>query len=122
MLAPLVNVPGKQFGDSNPRGNAGVKSAHHSSGGGRDMTLEGKVALVTGASRGIGEYVAKELAAAGAAVAVAARSEEVTDPRLPGTIHTVAAAIRAAGGKATGVRIDMRDPESITAAVARTVE
>lgn len=86
------------------------------------MELTGKVALVTGASRGIGEYIAKELAAAGATVAVTARSEEVTDPRLPGTIHSVAAAIRAAGGKATGIRIDMRDPDSITAGVKRTVE
>jgi NAD(P)-dependent dehydrogenase (short-subunit alcohol dehydrogenase family) len=86
------------------------------------MTLEGKVALVTGASRGIGADIAKYLARAGASVAVAARSETVTDTRLPGTIHTVAAEIEAAGGKAIGVRMDMREPESIEAGVATTIE
>lgn len=86
------------------------------------MSLEGKVALVTGASRGIGADVARELGRAGAAIAVCARTEQVTDPRLPGTIHTVAKEIRAAGGRAQGFRLDVRDPESIAAAVQRTVE
>ena len=86
------------------------------------MTLEGKVALVTGASRGIGEYVAKELARAGAAVAIAARTEEVTDPRLPGTIHSVTADVERAGGRAFAVRMDMREPESIAEGVKKTVE
>ena len=61
------------------------------------MELEGKVALVTGASRGIGADVALELGRAGAAVAVCARTTDVTDKRLPGTIHSVAQAIRDAG-------------------------
>ena len=86
------------------------------------MDLNGKVALVTGASRGIGEYVALELGRAGCAVAVCARTEEVKDKRLPGTIHSVAQAIRDEGGKAEGIFMDMRDPESITAGVARVVE
>ncbi|MGH2626237.1 MAG: SDR family NAD(P)-dependent oxidoreductase [Anaerolineales bacterium] len=85
-------------------------------------TLEGKVAIVTGASRGIGADVAKELARAGAAVVVAARTTEVKDKRLPGTIHSVAAEIEAAGGRAAGVYMDMRDPDSITAGIAKTVE
>ncbi len=86
------------------------------------MELNGKVALVTGASRGIGEYVALELARAGCAIAVCARTEEVKDKRLPGTIHSVAQAIRDEGGKAEGIFMDMRDPESITAGVAKAVE
>jgi NAD(P)-dependent dehydrogenase (short-subunit alcohol dehydrogenase family) len=86
------------------------------------MTLEGKVAIVTGSSRGIGEYIAKHFAAAGATVVLAARSEEQSDPRLPGTIHSVAQAIADAGGKAIPIRTDMRDPESIQACVTRTVE
>jgi len=86
------------------------------------MSLENKVALVTGASRGIGEYVALELARAGAAVAVAARTEEVKDPRLPGTIHSVAQAITAGGGRALAVKMDMREPESIAEGVRRTVD
>jgi len=86
------------------------------------MELNGKVALITGASRGIGEYVALELGRAGCAVAVCARTEEVKDKRLPGTIHSVAQAIRDAGGQAEGIFMDMRDVESITAGVAKTVE
>jgi NAD(P)-dependent dehydrogenase (short-subunit alcohol dehydrogenase family) len=86
------------------------------------MSIEGKVAIVTGASRGIGEYIARVLAGAGAAVTVAARTEEVTDKRLPGTIYSVAEHIKERGGRALPVRVDVRDPESITACVQRTVE
>ncbi len=85
-------------------------------------TLQGRVALVTGASRGIGADVAKELARAGAAVVVAARTTEVKDRRLPGTIHSVAEEIEREGGRAAGVYMDMREPESIAAGVAETVE
>ena len=83
------------------------------------MALNGQVALVAGASRGIGADIAKYLASAGAKVAVAARTEEVKDPRLPGTIHSVAKAITDAGGTAMAVVLNMRDPESIKAAVAK---
>lgn len=86
------------------------------------MALDGKVAIVTGASRGIGEYIALHLARAGAAVVVAARTEQVTDKRLPGTIHSVAEQIVAEGGRALPVRLDVRDPDSISACVQRTVE
>ncbi|MGK2964464.1 MAG: SDR family NAD(P)-dependent oxidoreductase [Tepidiformaceae bacterium] len=85
------------------------------------MSLEGRVALVTGASRGIGEYIAKHLAAAGASVVVAARTEEVKDKRLPGTIHSVTSEIQAEGGNAHAVRMDMRDNDSITAGVEEAV-
>jgi NAD(P)-dependent dehydrogenase (short-subunit alcohol dehydrogenase family) len=83
--------------------------------------LDGKVAIVTGASRGIGEYIARALAGAGAAVAVAARSTEVTDKRLPGTIYTVTEHIRARGGRALPVRLDVRDAASIADCVQQTV-
>ena len=86
------------------------------------MELKGKVALITGASRGIGADVALELGRAGCAVAVCARTVEVKDKRLPGTIHSVAQEIRDAGGQAEGIVMDMREPESITAGVAQAVD
>ena len=86
------------------------------------MPLNGKVALVAGASRGIGADIARYLARAGASVAVAARTEQVTDPRLPGTIHTVAQEIIDAGGDAIPVVLNLRDPASISSAVAQVVE
>ncbi len=85
------------------------------------MRLTGRVAIVTGASRGIGEAIARWLAAEGAAVAVAARTEEVRDKRLPGTIHSVAAAIREVGGTALPIRTDVRNPDDLAACVQRTV-
>ncbi len=84
-------------------------------------SLAGRIALVTGASRGIGADVAKYLAGAGAAVAVSARTEEQQNERLPGTIHSVAKEINDAGGRAVAVRLDMRDLDSIAAAVEQTV-
>lgn len=82
-------------------------------------TLEGRVAFVAGASRGIGATVAKSLAAAGAAVAVAARSEQ--QGKLPGTICSVADDIVAAGGRALPVPCDVTSEDSVNAAVAATV-
>ncbi|MGE2716707.1 SDR family NAD(P)-dependent oxidoreductase [Mycolicibacterium litorale] len=81
--------------------------------------LEGRVAFVAGASRGIGATVAKALAAQGAAVAVAARSEQ--PGKLPGTIGSVAESITAAGGRALPVACDVTDESSVNAAVAQTV-
>ncbi|HJN91344.1 MAG TPA: SDR family NAD(P)-dependent oxidoreductase [Dehalococcoidia bacterium] len=86
------------------------------------MSLDGQVALVAGASRGIGADVAKALAAAGAQVGVAARTEQVQDARLPGTIHSVTAEIEADGGTAIPVVLNLRDAESIRAAAQRVVD
>ena len=89
---------------------------------GVDGSLSGRVALVTGASRGIGADVAKYLARAGAAVVVCARTEEQQNERLPGTIHTVAQEISDAGGQALAIRLDMRDLDSIESAVDMAVQ
>ena len=86
------------------------------------VSLDGKVAIVLGASRGIGADIAKHLAREGARVAVAARSEQVKDPRLPGTIHSVTEEIQQAGRTAMAVVLNMRDPDSIEAGVERTVQ
>lgn len=67
--------------------------------------LQGKVALVTGASRGIGREIARACAAAGARVVVAARSQ--TPPALGGSIHKTVRMIEAAGGTALAVRADV---------------
>jgi len=73
----------------------------------------GRVALVTGASRGIGAALAAALAAEGAAVACAARTERVWDERLPGTIHDTVDAIRRRGGQAIAVRCDLTVDDDI---------
>ena len=85
------------------------------------MSLEGRVAFVAGASRGIGADIARYLAAAGAKVAVAARTEQQQDPRLPGTIHSVTQEIRDAGGSAMPVVVNLRDVESIQRGIEQTV-
>jgi NAD(P)-dependent dehydrogenase (short-subunit alcohol dehydrogenase family) len=85
------------------------------------MALDGKVAVVMGASRGLGEAMAVYLAKAGATVVVASRTEEQTDPRLPGTIYSVAKQIEEAGGKALAVQTDVRDLDSAQACIDRTV-
>lgn len=82
--------------------------------------LKDKVAFITGASRGIGEAIAMKLAAEGCAVAIVAKSVN-EDPRLGGTIHSVAKAINEAGGRALAIQCDIRDEEQILAAVQQTV-
>ncbi|HVV31224.1 MAG TPA: SDR family oxidoreductase [Mycobacteriales bacterium] len=80
--------------------------------------LAGRTAIVTGASRGLGRSIAIALAAEGAAVAVAARTEQVWDERLPGTIGETVGAIEAAGGRAVAVRADLLVREDVTRLVS----
>lgn len=86
------------------------------------MSLQDKVCIITGASRGIGRDVAVALAAEGATVVVAARSETVTDKRLPGTIYTVAKEVEERGGKALPVKCDVTKDEDLEALVNRTMD
>lgn len=83
------------------------------------MSLDGKVAFVAGASRGIGATIAEALAAAGAAVVVAARSEQ--RGKLPGTIGEVVDRIVTAGGRALPVACDVTSEASVNDAVATAV-
>jgi NAD(P)-dependent dehydrogenase (short-subunit alcohol dehydrogenase family) len=73
--------------------------------------LAGRVAVVTGASRGIGEAIARRLAMEGAKVVVSARTVEQSEHPLPGTITDTVARIRAAGGEAHAIKCDMSRPE-----------
>jgi citronellol/citronellal dehydrogenase len=85
------------------------------------VTLRGKTVLVTGASRGIGKAIALRAARDGANVVVAAKTAE-PHPKLRGTIHTAAAEIEAAGGRALACVVDIRFEDQIHAAVHVAVE
>ncbi|MGI8793429.1 MAG: SDR family NAD(P)-dependent oxidoreductase [Acidimicrobiales bacterium] len=76
--------------------------------------MEHRVAVVTGASRGIGEAIARRMAAEGAAVAVTARTVEAGDSRFEGSITETVDAIRAAGGTALAIAADLSKPEDRT--------
>ncbi|MBM3710936.1 MAG: NAD(P)-dependent oxidoreductase [Actinobacteria bacterium] len=80
------------------------------------MSLAGKKIFITGGSRGIGLAIAIRAAKDGAMIAIAAKTNE-PNPKLPGTIHTAASEITAAGGKALAIQCDLRDENQISAAV-----
>jgi citronellol/citronellal dehydrogenase len=81
------------------------------------MSLQGKRIFITGGSRGIGLAIALRAAQDGASVAIAAKTSD-PNPKLPGTIHTAAEEIRAAGGTALPIQCDLRDESQIADAVA----
>jgi NAD(P)-dependent dehydrogenase (short-subunit alcohol dehydrogenase family) len=89
---------------------------------GADMKLKDKIAIVTGASRGIGKAIAIGLANQGARVVVAARSEVVKNANLPGTISDTVAQIERAGGKALAIRCDVTDEQSVQSMADKTLE
>jgi citronellol/citronellal dehydrogenase len=81
-------------------------------------SLAGKTLLVTGGSRGIGLAIAKRAAVDGANIIIAAKTSE-PHPTLPGTIHTAAAEIEEAGGKALPLVCDIRDENAVKDAVEK---
>ena len=85
------------------------------------MSLRGKTLFITGASRGIGLAIALRAARDGANVAVAAKTAE-PHPKLAGTIHTAAAEIERAGGRALPLVVDVRDEANVAAAARQCAE
>src|SRR5437588_10097629 len=85
------------------------------------MSLSGKTMFISGASRGIGLAIAKRAATDGANIALIAKTAE-PHPKLPGTVYTAAKELEEAGGQALPIVGDIRDEESVAAAVAQTVE
>jgi citronellol/citronellal dehydrogenase len=85
------------------------------------MTLRDQTLFITGASRGIGLAIALRAARDGANVVIAAKSA-VANPKLPGTIHTAAEAVQAAGGQALAIQCDIREEDQVRAAVAQAVD
>ncbi len=85
------------------------------------MSLAGKTLFITGASRGIGRSIALRAARDGANIAIAAKTEQ-PNPKLPGTIHSVAAEIEGAGGRALALALDIRDDAKVHEAAQRCAE
>lgn len=85
------------------------------------MGLQGKVAIVTGASRGLGKAIAVAFSQQGAGVVVAARTEEAQE-KLPGTIYQTAEEMKALGNNALAVRCDVTDEQSVNHMVQKTLE
>jgi citronellol/citronellal dehydrogenase len=83
------------------------------------MSFKDKVILITGSSRGIGREMALRFAKDGAKIVIAAKSVE--EGKLPGTIYSVAEEVRAAGGEALPVPMDLRFDETVTAMVDKTI-
>lgn len=83
--------------------------------------LNGKTIFISGASRGIGLAIARRCAADGANIALAAKTAQ-PNPKLPGTIHTAAAEIEAAGGRCLPLQVDIRDEQQVADAAKKAAE
>jgi len=86
-----------------------------------ERSLKGKTLFISGASRGIGLAIATRAAQDGANLVLVAKTTE-PNPKLPGTLHSAAAAVEAAGGQALVVPTDIRDEDAVAAAVAAAVQ
>ncbi len=84
-------------------------------------SLKDRTLFITGGSRGIGKAIALRAARDGARVVVAAKTDQ-PHPKLPGTIHSAAEEIEAAGGKALAIKLDVRDDDAVDAAMAQAAE
>ena len=85
------------------------------------MSLQGKTLFITGGSRGIGREIAMRAARDGANIVIAAKSAE-RHAKLPGTIHSVAAEVEEAGGKALALQLDVRDENAVKSAMAQAAD
>jgi citronellol/citronellal dehydrogenase len=83
--------------------------------------LSRKTIFITGASRGIGRAIALRCARDGANIVIAAKTSE-PHPKLSGTIHSVAAEVEEAGGRALPLQVDIREEDAVVAAVRQAVE
>lgn len=85
------------------------------------MTLKNKTLFITGGSRGIGLAIALRAARDGANITIAAKTAE-PHPKLPGTIHSAAAEIEAAGGRCLPLQVDIREEQAVADAIERTAK
>ena len=85
------------------------------------MSLQGKTIFISGSTRGIGRAMALHFAADGANLIITGKTDQ-PHPKLEGTIHSVADEVKAAGGNALALCLDVRDDEAIQAAVKQAAE
>ncbi|GAA4652726.1 NAD(P)-dependent oxidoreductase [Kistimonas scapharcae] len=85
------------------------------------MSMKNKTIIITGASRGIGRELALRCARDGANIVIAAKSAD-PHPSLPGTIHTVAEEVEAAGGQALPIQVDVRNESQVKGMVQEAAD
>src|SRR5262245_41881717 len=121
----MASEPGKMpglrvvmVGPSSRNGAAGMRVRRLAEGG--KMSLKGKTLFITGASRGIGRAIGRPRAPDATNIVIAAKTI-TPHPKLPGTIHTAAAEIEKAGGRALPLVVDVRDDAAVKDAIEQAV-